>query len=79
MRTMLAWLLLIISWGVALDSAIHAVWNWMKLGSFGYHVPWILVLIVSAVSASWLALRNDRRVVFVVVAFLPSIILLLVR
>lgn len=79
MRTVFAWLSLVGSWGIAIDSAARATWNWAKLGSFGYHVPWLLVALVCAAGVAALALMNNRRVPVVIGALLPTMLLLVVR
>jgi hypothetical protein len=45
-RRVFGYVLLGICWLIAIDAVVRAVWAYLKLGSFGYHVPLALVLAV---------------------------------
>lgn len=78
-RIVVAWALLLASWLVGIDSMARAIWSWAKLGSFGYHVPWLLVgalIIVGAVVSCMFCSRKPRALA---IAFGPVALLLIAR
>jgi hypothetical protein len=79
MRSAAAWTLVVASWLVGVDSMVRALWNWAKLGSFGYHVPWSLVATLAIAGLASASLFRSDQFRAVAAAFFPFILVLIAR